>query len=189
MLRILFFLVVLTPFSCYAHESNKAFFDVSKAETSIIINAEFPWTIRKALIKFNPQLESATSKNEFLKSFKDYLKKNLILINENDEHFELVSLQEVLKSGHSHQSNYFIEYQGKNLEKVKNTLLFNINEDQKNYHQITNNNIDLKFVTSAKQPLFRLPKNITSAYLYLLLTIPFVLLLFFIRKKNIKELS
>jgi hypothetical protein len=180
---LLYTLILFSTF-CYSHESNKAFFKITQNDKKIIINAEFPWTIRKALIEYNPQLENATTKEDFIYSLKKYLKQNLSLKDNNDVIIELTKLTEIENPGHSHQSNYLLEYRGNNLQNISNTLLFNINNVQKNYHQIIINNTELKFITSTKHPIFKLPKKEFSIYWILLLIIPMMVILFFVIKKR-----
>ena len=48
-----------------AHETNEAFFRIVQKENTIEIEAEFPWTMRNALIAFNPSLENSTNKKDF----------------------------------------------------------------------------------------------------------------------------
>jgi len=171
----------LTSFG-FSHDSNKAFFKINQEVKYFEIEAEFPWSIRNALLEFNPELENATSKQEFIASLKRYIAKHLILSSKSGNQFELMQLKEITNTGHSHQSNYSIIYKGEDLKTITNKLLFNINQDQQNYHQLNNDDNEVKFTTFKNQPTFNLPNTQISNYWYLSLTIPIGIFLFIWRR-------
>lgn len=171
----------------FAHDSNKAFFKLINEENIVTVEAEFPWSIRKALIQFNPQLENATTKEEFISTLEEYLKLHLLLKQDNGEFYELVDLKEENKLKHSHQSNYTILFRGENLQSISNNLLFNINDSQKNYHELSSENTDLEFVTSLKEPTFIFPNTQLSIYWYIIPILPLLLLLLYFLKKELLQ--
>ena len=107
---IIFTLFTLLTTFGFSHDSNKAFFKINQENNFIEIEAEFPWSIRNALIEFNPELENATFKEEFIASLKKYLELHLILSSNSGNQLELIQLKEITNTGHSHQSNYSILY-------------------------------------------------------------------------------
>ena len=54
---LLFILVNVSGFFGYAHKTDEAFFTFDQKENTVEIHAEFPYTMRNALIEFNPYLE------------------------------------------------------------------------------------------------------------------------------------
>ena len=166
-----------------AHESNKAFFNILQKEKIITIDAEFPWTIRNALIKFNPKLEQATTKKEFISTLKDYLNLNLVLIQNNGKRYDMINVKEMKKNNHSHQVNYIITFKGEDLHHLNNSLLFNLDNNQKNFHKLVYNSSELMFTTSLNNPTFKLPKNDSSIYWWSILLIAFLMGLIYYFKK------
>lgn len=132
----------------YAHKTNEAFFRIVPKESVIEVETEFPWTLRNALLKFRPALENASDRSEFQIAFIDYLKANLKLIDSNGEFLDFVKFEEIKNLGNSHQNSYIITYKGTAFEKIENTLLFNIFDNQVNYHRITLNGVKTIFKTT-----------------------------------------
>ena len=118
----------------FGHESDEAFFQIRVTDSTVEVEAEFPWTLRKALMNFNPSLARAKHKNEFEKTFTRYLKANLMLKDHLGKRLPYMHFIPVANDGHSHQSKYLITYAGTNPWKITNTLLFNVNKNQVNHH-------------------------------------------------------
>lgn len=78
----------------YAHKTNEAFFTFIQKETTVEIEVEFPWTLRNALIEFNPLLENSTTKKEFENTFSNYIKETIIL---KDKNGKLLHYQEFIE--------------------------------------------------------------------------------------------
>lgn len=54
-MRSWFFIVfLLTSFCAKAHEPDQAFFDFQEEEGTVVVTAEFPWTMRNALLAYQP---------------------------------------------------------------------------------------------------------------------------------------
>lgn len=53
----------------YAHDVQEAIFNIKTNENRTEVKAEFPWTIRKALLTAYPELENNTNQITFDKSF------------------------------------------------------------------------------------------------------------------------
>lgn len=152
--------------SILAHKPNQAFFNIQETAQGIKVEAEFPWTLRNALIKFNPALEEAKHKSEFENTFFEYLKENLILKNSAKKAFVLKSVKELPRNGHSHQNSYLIEYEGSKLFSIENTLSFSIFDNQKNFHKVISNNLQYEYKTSKETPIFTVgaPSNIVNRF-------------------------
>lgn len=130
---------ILLGSNLYAHKTNEAFFRVTQKESVIEIETEFPWTLRNALLNFRPELERASNKLEYEKAFIDYLKGNLVLTDSQGNVLEFMKFEQMENMGHSHQNNYRITYMGTSFERIKNTIMFNIFDNQVNYHRIKAN--------------------------------------------------
>jgi len=187
-LYIVFLLIF--PINIWAHDGYNAYFNIEQIEGRVIIHAELPWTIRNALLIFSPKLEKSKSKEEFEKAFFIYVKSNLILTDFNGINLDLISVYEVKKNNHSHQTNYIITYKGI-LHQVQNSILFNVNSNQINHHTFENSASKLIFKTTNNQHIFTFKENRFENqyknYLWLLAlfcTIPIILLK--IKHKTIK---
>ena len=150
----LLFLVLTPTRENREHNTKEAFFTIEKREDQIHVLAEFPWTVRKALLHYDPNLERAKEKEAFQKSFYNYVKRNFLLKNQKGKPLELVSVEEVSHQGHSHQSNFKFRFQGTQFIEVHNELLFNIAAKQKNYHTILIDGKSFEGITSANTPNF-----------------------------------
>ena len=64
------------------HNSKEDFYKIEKRAEKVYVLAEFPWTIRKALLDFDPKLKEAHCKKTFEKSLFNYVKSNLKLITQ-----------------------------------------------------------------------------------------------------------
>ncbi|MFK5856550.1 MAG: hypothetical protein QM503_10495 [Bacteroidota bacterium] len=167
------FVCVINTFG-YAHETNEAFFNIIEKENTIEIQAEFPWTMRNALIAFNPSLENSTDKKDFENTFVEYLKANLILKDKNGDILKYQNYQELENNGHSHQNNYLIIFRGSDLFEITNTIMFNVYENQVNYNTITVNSNKITFKTKKGLTHFTLKKNDTKYWYFSFLFIPII---------------
>lgn len=157
----------------FAHEVNVAYFNFTIKENRIEVEAEFPWTMRNTLLDFNPQLEHSTDKQDFEKTFVEYIKKNLVLKDQNGTVLELVQVRELPKKGHSHQNNYLLEFNGRNLDEVTNTFMFNLYKNQVNYNNVEIENMSKTYKTRPNATSFSIKKTSQISYWYLsLLIIP-----------------
>lgn len=137
-----------------AHNPNEAYFIITKKENTIEIEAELPWTMRDALIQYNPELNNATTREEFERTFVRYIRKNLILENAKGEQLDFVKFQESTNHGHSHQSNYKLIFRGYDVQHVTNSFMFNLYDNQKNYHRIFLNSKEYEYTTTPNSPSF-----------------------------------
>jgi hypothetical protein len=147
---------ILIGSSLYAHKTNEAFFRVIQKESVIEIETEFPWTLRNALLNFRPELERASNKLAYKKALIDYLKVNLVLTDSRGNILKFMKFEQMENMGHSHQNNYRITYMGSSFEKIKNTIMFNIFDNQVNYHRIKANATSKILKTTKDQTTFEL---------------------------------
>ena len=119
-----------------AHNPHECFFDIKIEKQSCTISAEFPWTLRNALIQQTPALKDAKSTLEFEKAFEQYIAANLILKNNHGQSLLFKGFKTLDNSGHSHQSSYALQYQGSDVKQITNTIMFDISDKQVNYHSL-----------------------------------------------------
>ena len=135
---IIFIATLILPLLTFAHEGNIAFFKIEQKETTVEVIAEFPWTIRNALLDFAPELKNSKSQEEFNTAFFDYIKSSLILSDMNGKQLELLKIESLNKDGHSHQNDFLFSFKGSSFKKVINRISFNLNTNQINHHTIIN---------------------------------------------------
>jgi len=158
-----------------AHETNEAFFVITQKENTIEIKAEFPWTMRNALIAHNPSLENTASKKDFEQTFMEYIKANLILKNKSGELLQFQNYKELDNNGHSNQNSYLIVFNGSDLFEVTNTIMFNVYDNQVNYNKLAISKKTYK--TSKATNHFNVNQKMESGnWYYLLLIIPIIFL-------------
>lgn len=158
-----------------AHNSKEAFFAVQFYEKYIEVEAEFPWTLRNALIDFAPELNNATHKQQFRAVFESYVKANFLVYDNDKKPLELNRIKTVQANGHSHQINYIFEFKGRSVTEIKNTMLFNISEKQRNYHTILLHGKKRKYLSSFSNPSFLIQQQKTVNFFELLLVLSFIL--------------
>ncbi|WP_178984005.1 DUF6702 family protein [Winogradskyella helgolandensis] len=143
---LLFIFVTLSTFS-FAHDANKAFFTIQQKESMVEVTAEFPWSIRNALIDAYPKLENSKSQNDFDTAFFEYVNNNFQIEN-NGSRLKLLSVNDASHKGHSHQTNFVFLFEGNEFDVIKNTMMFNIYKDQENFHDVLFQKEHIKFITS-----------------------------------------
>lgn len=170
----------IIPFGVVDHESNIAYFKIEQIDSTIIIHAEFPWTIRNALLEFAPELKKSKSQKMFDMAYFDYLKSTLILKDNYGNRLKLLNVDAIKNGGHSHQNEFTLTYLGKEFKTLYNSILFNINSDQSNYH-ILKSESNLTFKTTPINSIFinesSVSKKISRSFIWMfvLLSIPTVL--------------
>ena len=128
--RILFVLALsLSWVVVSAHETDEAYFEIRDDSLVLVIEAEFPWTLRKALLKAYP--DSETSREVFSQNLFEYFQQNLKVESEEGPN----PLQRVLQlehEGHNHSVKYRLIFERPEFSSIKNTLMFNFSSHQKN---------------------------------------------------------
>lgn len=174
----------------YAHDADKAFFDIELEEKTTVVYAEFPWSIRNALISFEPNYIKLKTIKEINAVFFNYTKEKLKLFNDDGE--ELTLLDVVLNKDpeHTHSTKYRLIYDGVDVVKVRNIFMVEHNKNQKNYHFFADSSgEDKRIVTDKNFPSFdlKLQEPTTNVLYYVLGGVSGVLLLLgviFSRRKN-----
>lgn len=146
----------------YAHDSNQAHFKIEIQENCVVVITEFPWTIRKALLDFAPELKNSNDKDLFQTAFFNYINSTLILSDSEGNQIKLVSVKEMKNDGHSHQTNFKFTFEQSDIYRIKNFILFNVNAEQTNFHSIVKNQAEYEFITTNIDPEFILSNKITS---------------------------
>lgn len=151
----------------YAHDPHEAFFSISQTKDTVKIKAQFPWTLRNALIQFSPDLSNAKSSQDFERAFVEYVKKNIIITDITGETMPFIHFEAIESSGHSHESNYLLFFYGQDISKIRNSLMFNHSDRQTNYHSLsTQNNKNVAFQTSPKHPIFVMHEASSFSFSY-----------------------
>ncbi len=173
-----------------AHEVNEAFFEFVIKSNSVEVYVEFPWTMRNALIEYNPDLKHSTSKADFVKTFEKYLIENLILENSDRRQLNFDFFEELPQNGESHQNKYMLVYSGSNLARVQNTIMFNLYDNQVNYNSFQINAEKKTYETNKSNPFFYLKDDVNDFMIYLVMIgIPLLYLIIRAIKKSSSERS
>lgn len=142
----------------FAHDANKAFYKITQKEEVVEVTAEFPWILRNALLKEYPELENSKNQQDFDTAFFNYIKNNF-KISTGESSLKLLSVVKRESDGHSHQNNYIFTFKGIGFNTIKNTIMFAISSLHKNYHQLQLKGKQQEFVTTSRDPNFRLDTN------------------------------
>ncbi|WP_405414833.1 hypothetical protein [Maribacter sp. Asnod1-A12] len=178
-MRLLFYILVFSVCAneIFAHETNEAFFSFIIKDNSIEVEAEFPWTIRNALLQFNPSLQKSADQKDFEQTFMAYITANLILKDEHGNNIQLLDIKEIESNGHSHQNNYLIKFKGTNAVEATNTIMFELYDDQVNYNTVIIESVNSVFETNVLKQKFYFKENKElNGYSYLLLLAPILYL-------------
>lgn len=167
---LLLIILGLSTVICLAHEPNEAYFVVKQTSTTVEVEAEFPWAIRKALLQYDKDLEDATTKEAFKKALYSYVSENLILFDILGGRLELLSIKELPRTGHSHGSRFLIVYQGKQFQRIKNELMFNLYDHQQNHHEVMiEGSRNRKYTTVKNRSAFKLAAKYNNPLIWILI--------------------
>lgn len=149
-------MIVMSLTDAYAHDSTRAFFTIPEngKHGRVQVQAEFPWIIRNALSAYDTTLNTNKSRDAFDQALFNYAKANLIMEDAEGQALPLIKAYEVEEGGHGHQNNFIFEYQGNGVHQITNTMLFNVSEQQLNYHNIITDYQDVEFETTVAKPAF-----------------------------------
>lgn len=158
----------------HAHDVNKAYFKISETDSTIEIRAEFPWTLREALISYQPELLNAKKSDAFRETFKKYIQENFILRDYLNRELPFQNFSDLPNSGHGHANNYLLKFELGTLRKIENRLMFNIYENQQNFHLFVKHP-DVEIICSPMNPSVKLGFIFTKTH-FLFILIPFAVL-------------
>lgn len=172
----------LSSFWTFAHEVNKAYFIIYEKENKVELQAEFPWTLREALIEFEPKLREAKSSSEFKTVFQRYIHKNLVLTDNFNRNLPFIDFKELPNNGHGHGNSYLFVFEGNKISKIENRIMFNIYDNQENIHFFEEDKKQ-EHITSLDNPVLKIGFIFNLGYLvFILILIGFFI---FILKKYI----
>lgn len=152
--HILWFLCLFCFQQALAHDPNMAYFTIVQKDSSVEITAEFPWTVRTALIKAFPNLKEAKTKAEFEKAFFSYCQQHIQLLGQYGNVLPLLQVQELPNEGHGDSWQYLLTFKGQQWTHIRNTMLFNLYDSQTNFHWMTLKGKKVEFVTTKNEPEF-----------------------------------
>lgn len=138
--------------SVLAHSPNRAYFDIQVKENAIVVNAEFPWTIREALMNYDSQLGENADEQAITQALECYFMDNFIIRDENGGVAAIQSLRILPHRGHSHQANVEVVYEHVDILRIRNTIMFNLFKDQVNNHVFHLEPSIVSFVSTASYP-------------------------------------
>jgi len=131
----------------FAHSIDEAYFKIYMKDAKTFVDAEFPYTIRDAVLKVYPEIENSTQQ-KFDEKVLKYFVANLKMYN-NGNTFLIKNLKQ-LKGEHNHSVKYIFDFGRVDWSslKIRNTIMFNINSNQKNFHTLQNEKLNKQFTTS-----------------------------------------
>ena len=154
-MRALFIIIMsMTYYIGHAHSAKEAYFNIYKSEQSIDVYAEFPWTIRNALLTFKPELDQIKDDGIFEDAFFTYVEQNFKVLDENSTPLKLLEIKKNKVNGHAHQTNYIFRFKKGQLKQISNTLMFNINKEQVNHHILYPKTDVSEYISSFIKPSF-----------------------------------
>jgi len=170
------YFICLSAINGYAHEVNKAFFEIRQFKNEITVDTEFPWTLRDALIEFNPQLnKKGVTKIDFESTFIDYMNENLRLIGRDGDQIEAIGFTEIKNIGHAHQNNYTLTYDSGEIVEILNTTMFNIFDNQVNFSAVIIDDKTYSFKTYPGSEGVLLEDANHQSYWWLMILLPILL--------------
>lgn len=168
------YFLILLVISCFqnmsfAHSPHECYFDIKIEKQSCTVTAEFPWTLRNALLAFDPTLKNAQAPQAFEQAFERYIRSHLILKDKEGKMLIFKGFRALESSGHSHQNEYVLEYEGGTIHQVTNTIMFEMSDKQSNYHSIMIDGTKRTFETYKGQDSFiidNLSTNYTPYFIF-----------------------
>lgn len=161
-------IVIVSLFiSCFgmAHSPNIAYFDIECDSDKTVVIAEISWAIRNALLKNNPELEQSHIQSDFDMALFEYFETHLVFTNKNHETLPLKRVEKIPNQNH-HESFQLI-YEGSTaLKEIKNTVLFDLFEHQRNENKIKYGGSQNNFSTSIGNEYYDVP---TPSKLYVVI--------------------
>ncbi|MCF8259689.1 MAG: hypothetical protein K9J12_02870 [Melioribacteraceae bacterium] len=136
-MRNLLFLFLLINSLVSAHDPNIAYFEFNVNDGQIVLKADFPWTLRNAILKDFPELQNSNSQGDFDEALFKYLEENISITADG----ELLTIFDVMEfpGNHSHGAAFEIIYKSKQtIEQLSiiNSCMFNLYPNQKNYNTL-----------------------------------------------------
>lgn len=155
-LNLVFIFLLIQSTLLFPHDPDKAYFEFHQEGDKLIVKAEFPWTLRLALLNKYPELEKSSEQKDFDEALFNYLKNNIV-IKEEDKTLKLKEVRQ-LETNQSHSVIYNLIFKKLNdLQKVNinNICMFELYNKQKNYNTVfLPGNKEFTFVSEENNPTF-----------------------------------
>ncbi|MDW7690388.1 hypothetical protein R9C00_23490 [Flammeovirgaceae bacterium SG7u.111] len=140
-----------------AHSPKETYATLEIKNSNLIVTLDVPWSINNALREGNPYIKDDIDEDVFIEFAKTYLILNFEVRKEE----ELVRPTniEILEGDHFHNARISIEFPCSELAglSIKNTLLFNLNPNQRNYHKVKITDATPKnYITFQELPTFQI---------------------------------
>ncbi len=178
-------LLLLIPTLFYGHEVDKVYYKIIEEENYIVVESDFSWALRNALITFRPSLKEANNSIEYQTALKQYVLENLILKDQNNKPLPLHFVTPIKNSeSHQHGNLYQFTFQKGHISSITNTLLFNIHKHQTNIHSIKINGIWDHITTNHKTATQHIKTINLFSYLWFLIFPLILVAYFFIKSKK-----
>ena len=129
-------LLVLWSTNLLAHRPSESHTKIQLEKGKLTALLELPWSIAEALKKDHPTLEAGASRQAFMQGLHSYVERNFEITYQKEK--LLLEGFEHLAGEHEHSAVLELTYSVDQLEGVhiRNTLMFNLNARQKNYHKV-----------------------------------------------------
>ena len=146
----------------YAQEANSAFFSIIEEENTVEIEAVIPSVIREAILAYYPKMENFDNPEDYGAALFAYLDNHLKLYDTGGKQMDLQTVDRTQSDSYPNQNNYRLVYDGNGLQEVSNSILFELDAKQKNYHSILIDDKTLEHTTTEQAEDFTV--NITNDY-------------------------
>jgi hypothetical protein len=178
--------LALMSLQVFSHSTKEAHFKIYADGAFILVEADFSWSIKNAIVKEFPSLENSTTKMEVLNGLQEYLGVHLVLTDKKGIRLNLIELAEITKKLEGHENRFILKYELGDLSRIKNTSQFNVSDNQLNYHNLIWDGKEHQFVTSIDQEDYGLPKQISKGLIWLLsiLLVCAIALVFYLKRKK-----
>jgi hypothetical protein len=188
MIKSALVLGLLISINCaFSHSPNEVSFSIYEKDTSILVETEFPWSLRNAVFIADSSLNDSSSYKEIKTSLFNYVNQNFVIIDVNGKQIKLLKLIDLKNQGH--HENYQFVFEKKEIGKIKNTLLFNFSSKQKNFHLFQLNGKKLEFVLTKENPEKIIAEQSNLSKIVLALSVLFLIIGALILTRKTKALS
>lgn len=159
-LKVCLFLGILCFFSIksLAHDPDEAYFTINFQGDSCLVEAEFPWAFRNALLKEFPELEKQKTTATFQEAVKKYFQKYFLLKKDG----QILDFQiKQIEGSHSHSVKYILTFDVTGFQKIEfqNICMLNLYPNQVNHHTISWKEKQYQVETNAQQTSFTFDRN------------------------------
>jgi len=160
-------ILFLVPPTMWAHSPSETHTNMHMDGHNLIVQLELPWSVANAVKKDYPEIGDNLSDELFWDFTVKYIRNNFE-ISRNGKAISINKIKQ-LQGSHSHSGTIVLHYpiQTTDQLEVRNTIMFNLTESQKNYHKISlTDQSEVRFVTSPKRAVFALAANEDSSWSY-----------------------